>query len=311
MAVPPPTLERTVLSAPESLGSPLALLAERAGEDPETPWLFEVVNGEWEWRSWGQVADQVARGAQAVVESPTLAGASRLACTGRPTADALAVVLAIQAAGRVAVLGRGRGGASALPRVRVAAGDPVASSGVDAASAESGSEVLLPAVRSRLDRWQPRPLDLARADGGGVAADAAAAVIRPPQLAAGAAELAASLPPIAGRPILCSTPAVSPLAVQRFAAWSLLSGAAWALVDDEESFLQSMLWVRPTVAVVPGEELELVDLALADRRRRRHSRLRDCWVVGEVPADLPRLRQLGIPCVAIDRDGLPIVAADC
>ncbi|MCP4662775.1 MAG: hypothetical protein GY856_45865, partial [bacterium] len=41
-------------------------LAAHAAASPEEPWLFYRDRWDWQWRSWSQVADQVARAAQAL-----------------------------------------------------------------------------------------------------------------------------------------------------------------------------------------------------------------------------------------------------
>ena len=105
---PPPTL--------------LSTLAARAASDPEDPWLFYRRGWDWRWRSWGQVADQVARGAEALAATE-----DAVAWSPKQDPDAVALSLVAQAAG-------------SHPQTLSPSG--------------------LPECRSRLESWQPRALDL-------------------------------------------------------------------------------------------------------------------------------------------------------
>ncbi len=118
-----PTEPELFSDVPASLA---AALAARAAAFPEDPWLFHrrgdlPLAGGWHWRSWAQVADQVARGMAALGD---VRPGQKVAFADRLEPDSVAAALAIEAAG-------GR----AVP------------------SAEEDDPFDSPPVRSRLDRW--------------------------------------------------------------------------------------------------------------------------------------------------------------
>ncbi|MEE8523322.1 MAG: hypothetical protein V3T72_05270 [Thermoanaerobaculia bacterium] len=203
----------------------LAALAAKAASEPEEPWLFYRRGWDWHWRSWGQAADQVARGAEALADAEPGVGF-------RPVQDpdAVALALAIQAAGR--------------------------------ALTPTLSPTSIPECRSRLERWQPRALDL----------DAAPPVFLR-DLFREAERFDGKIPAVPDRLILCATPALAARDFQVVLAWTLRSGAAWVLEPESEAFLETVLWVRPSVVMATGAELERLAAAMAGRKHRRQSRL--------------------------------------
>jgi hypothetical protein len=243
----------------------VAALGARAAETPEEPWLFHPDGWDWRWRSWGQVADQVARGAAAVRRSPP--ELRRVGCPERLDPDAVAAVLAVVAAGRTAVPG-------------------------------GAGEVAFPACRSRLDRWRPEVLEPASPAGAVEVEDGE--TLTEVDLAAGAGSLAALLPEPLGprsgaRPILCAAPDL-PLRVRwTLLAWSVQHAAAWALEPDPDAFLGAVLWVRPTVVVAGPGDLERLAAALGERRHRRHHRLRAVVVAQEGAPGAGIWQDLGVP----------------
>ena len=82
--------------------TPLDMLFHWAAERPDTPWLFQPVNGEWQPITWGEAADQVRRMA-AALQGMGLEKGSSVAITGRNTAHWFLADLAIAMADMVSV----------------------------------------------------------------------------------------------------------------------------------------------------------------------------------------------------------------
>ncbi len=255
----------------------LAALAARAGSEPEEPWFFYRKGWDWRWRSWGQVADLVARGAAVLGRSPASAGRPdpsrpgvRVAFDGRQDPDAVAAGLAVQAAGATAVP-RSVGPLRPLEVEVLEGADPTV-------------RLRLPACRSRLERWRPQALDLDAAAAGALAVDPAGLAVSQQEVAAEAERLASRLPaPAAGRrPILCASPALDPRAFQILLAWTAGAGAAWVLEPEPEAFPATVRWARPILVVAPGRDAGPLASALGGRRQRRYRRLAAVVTVGEV-----------------------------
>ncbi len=272
----------------------LAALAARAAAQSEEPWLFYRRGWDWRWRSWGQVADQVARSAATLRRSPALAGRSgpgrpgpsrpavRGAFDGRQHPDAVAAGLAIQAVGATAVP-RSAGPLRPVEVAVLQGGDPAV-------------RLRLPICRSRLERWRPRALDLEAAPAAALAFDPASATVSQQQMDGEAERLALLLPAAVGRPILCASAALDPRALQILLAWAARTGAAWILEPDAEAFPAAARWARPTLVVATGGELEGLAAALDGGKRRRHRRLAAVVAVGE-PAGREGWEELGVPVV--------------
>ncbi len=266
----------------------LAALAERAAADGDEPWLFYRRGWDWRWRSWGQVADQVARGAATLRRSPALAARPgpgrpdpRVAFDGRQHPDALAAGLAIQAAGATAVP-RSAGPLRPLEVAALEGGNPAV-------------RLRLPICRSRLERWRPRALEL-ETPVGGLAFDPAAAAVSQQQMDGEADRLASLLPAATGRQILCASAALDPRALQVLVAWTASTGAAWILESDAEDFLAAARWARPTLVVATVGELEGLAAAFGGGKHRRYRRLEAIVAVGEVAAS-EAWQELGVPVV--------------
>lgn len=261
----------------------LAALARRASAEPEEPWLFYRRGWNWRWRSWGQVADQAVRGAEAVARSPGFEAPAdvRALFDARQDPDAVAAGLAVRAAG-----------ATAVPRT---GGRPRP---LEVALLEGGEPALrlrLPACRSRLERWEPRPLDPEGA--GGLAFGAEAPRVPPGEMSGEARRLEAVLPaPGRRRPILCASADLDPRTVQILQAWTVRAAAAWVLEPDPEDFQAAVLWSRPTLVVAGGEELERLAAALVERKHRRHHRLAAVVWIGEV-GEREVWEDLGVPVI--------------
>lgn len=241
-------------------------LADHAAATPEEPWLFARADDDWRWRSWNQVADQVARGA---AELCRLEPAVRVAGADLLHPEAVALALAVQAAGGVAV--------------PAGAGDPA---------------IVLPPVRSRLSRWTPE-LDALRHTN----PDALAFPGRTHRdLWEAASAWSARFPPPRGRPIVLASPEIGRVHRQVLLAWTLATGAAWVLEDDPIAFLPAVLRNRPTRVVAPGADLALLATALRERRHRRWHRLEAVGVTDDASAELylaDAWDALGVPVASL------------
>lgn len=263
------------MAAPQrhpSLPSLLLAPVRRHGEEPA---LFHHGASGWRWRSWLQLADQVARGALALEEC---GAAPLLTFTPCFSADDLAVDLAVQAAGR-----------TSAPRAPEAPERGAARVAVAGSATAEGVAVLLPAVRSRLERWRPAALDPLA---GEVAARGAVEVVTAagPRALGGAAlrraaEAVGSLVgPLAGRPIVALGVGLEAPAGRLAAAWGLAAGAALVLPPGPAELVPTVLWARPTVVVAAAQEVELLAAACEGRRLRRWSRLAAVLVAGATDA---------------------------
>jgi long-chain acyl-CoA synthetase len=82
--------------------NPLEMLFHWAAANPDKPWLFQPINGEWTSITWGEAADQVRRMATALREMGLQAG-DTVAISGRNTAHWFLADLAISMAGLISV----------------------------------------------------------------------------------------------------------------------------------------------------------------------------------------------------------------
>ncbi|WP_043768628.1 AMP-binding protein [Algiphilus aromaticivorans] len=82
--------------------NPLEMLFHWESTQPDTPWLFQSHNGEWQPMTWGQAADQVRRMATAL-QALGLQKGDKVAITGRNTAHWFLADLAIAMADMVSV----------------------------------------------------------------------------------------------------------------------------------------------------------------------------------------------------------------
>ena len=159
---------------------------------------------------------------------------------------------------------------------------------------EPSVRLRLPACRSRLESWEPRPL--APVAAGALAFDPAALEVSEDEIERHADALAALLPPADGRPIVCASAALDSRTMQVLQAWTLTHGAAWVLERDREDFPGAVLWSRPTLVFAGGRELDRLAAALGGRRHRRHHRLAAAVAVGGA-AGSAAWGELGVPVV--------------
>ncbi|MCI0750038.1 MAG: AMP-binding protein [Nevskiales bacterium] len=81
--------------------NPLQMLFHWAEKQPDKPYLFQAVNGQWHSYTWGQVAEQVRRMAGAL--KATLPAGSKVAISGRNTAHWFMADQAITMAGMISI----------------------------------------------------------------------------------------------------------------------------------------------------------------------------------------------------------------
>ncbi len=288
------------------------MLARRARQAPHTPWIFYRDGWDWAWRSWARVADQVARGTEALGERWP-GDKPSIGFDAGQFPDAVAAGLAIQAAGGLAVPIPGSD-ASALEGA-LAAGCAAWATTAEAYLPETPAgleRIDLPAAPSPLDRTELRPLV--------VAPDSLGAIVLPSgdqlsqadrlsqaDLAAAAERLGGPLPSPVGRPIVCVAPGLDPRVSQQIQAWILLAGAAWVLEDEPEAFAPTVLWARPTLVIASSTELAALAPRLAVRKHRRHHRIEAVAVVGEERPETDIWDDLDIPIGPLSIGPLSIV----
>ncbi len=81
--------------------NPLQMLFHWADRKPDTPYLYQAINGQWKAYTWSQVADSVRRMASAL--KATLPAGSKVAISGRNTAHWFMADQAISMAGMVSI----------------------------------------------------------------------------------------------------------------------------------------------------------------------------------------------------------------
>jgi long-chain acyl-CoA synthetase len=81
--------------------NPLQMLFHWADRKPDTPYLYQAINGQWKPYTWSHVADQVRRMASAL--KATLPAGSKVAISGRNTAHWFMADQAISMAGMVSI----------------------------------------------------------------------------------------------------------------------------------------------------------------------------------------------------------------
>lgn len=255
----------------------MGALAARALEGPEEPWLFHRPEWTWRWRSYQQVADQVARGAAGL--RTDRAAPTNLAVKVRQHPDAVANLLAIQAAGRIPLAGAGPGDeapADIETWAEVASGVPE----------EGRRSYLLPRCHDALEVWQPLDLKPAGASGAFVMVNRERRTVHTEDDLKGAAlRLEATLEDLdlatsGGRPILSTGPLLDPYHAQVVLTWCLWNAAAWVLEPAPEAFVAAVRWARPTVVMATVAEVLQLAAELGESRQVKRWRLRAVVALG-------------------------------
>lgn len=277
----------------KTLSSLPALLAARAASEPSDPWLFQRELLDWRWRPWGRVAEHAAATAGLLRDLPQ---GCRIAFDARPSADAVTLDLAIQAAGRVAVPVRGESVeavCAAAERLGCQAWLGIGPQPIAAAS--KLEPISASPVRSRLEPWakQNRP---ELPEGRGPVVLEGGREMSQEALIAAARRLGELIHPGRGRAIALAGFSLEHAEGRVFAAWTLLAGAALLLEPFPEALLPGLLWTRPTVVHGSAETLAGIARAHDDRRQRRASRLRTFLLSGDEqpePRDVEALENAG------------------
>jgi hypothetical protein len=220
-----------------------AALFRHAAERPEEPWLFRAEGWDWRWHSWGDVARRVERWAGPLAVLPA---GTRVAFSYAPRPAALALDLAIQAAGLVSVPVSG----GALP-LRIEdlvwaepAGDP-AGERPDLGKVE---RVPLPAWEdessSSFHRERQPGSALIELPEGWHDLDQEDLIAAADRVQS---EVVAAGPPVGGREILVASRPLSEPAERAILSWATIAGAALVLEPDPASFAATAAWVRPTI----------------------------------------------------------------
>ncbi len=276
-----------------SAATPLAILAERAESAGYEPWLFHRDGWDWSWRSWGRVADHVARGVEALHGASTRP--RRAGYDSRQHPDSVTVGLAIQAAGWAAVPVIGG------PRQAQAVGcDAWVSVGTSQITSDIET-IDLPPVLSPIDRTELRSLRLDATPAGTSTAAPRTQQILASDLVVSAKQLDLRLPS-GSRPIVCAAPNLRTEDARLLEVWTLVSDAAWVLEAQASAFVATVLWARPTLVWGEADELEPLAKRLRNRKHRRRSRLKAVILTGEQELT-PDLRQaLGAEILTLHGD---------
>jgi hypothetical protein len=240
-----------------------AIVLARAGQNPEEPVLFYPDGLDVRWRSWAELAEQVAGGASGL-SGLGLAPGSPVGFRWRTEPDAVAADLAIQAAGFVPV------------PVAEAAEVAAAGCGVrlllpeEPAPAEALPAVRLPVVPRHRRAAPGRAAVPAARSATGSLGTAGAALESARRLAErldrAAADVAAAVPGgrRQGREIAVASFDLRTASGRTFLAWALGTGSALFLEPDPRALPGSAAWARPTL--VAGPARSLVELGQHVRR---------------------------------------------
>lgn len=250
----------------------LTALNARLDDAPNDPWLFWRPGWRWRWRSWGEVGDQVARGAEVIRRAADSAprGWGRLVFEPRPEPDTVALGLAIRAAGfdppSVVAEAVSMGVDGDPPwDVRVEVGEEDAG---EARRDAAGAPILvLPPCRSRFERVTPqRPALVVE-----TAADTTERRASPiePAWATALLRVLEGRDGVGGRGIVAAGPELGSSTFWDLVDATAMTGAGWMLEGDPEIFPAAVAWARPTVLVARGRSLERAVEALAGRRLGR------------------------------------------
>ena len=280
------------------------MLAARAALAPEDPWLFWNGLRGFTWRSLAQVADQAARCTRAITvvdeppaepqgirapEAPESCSESRpvLGYADRLTPDQIAIDIAAQAAGRLAM-------AIPVDDARAPSLGRCAGLWLDGriGPAVPGSLIrtrrcAVPEVRSAWRSWTLDGSALEVEGGSSLIEDGSGFLrsISPAQILGLADRLDGVLPPLPDQPILFSYRPLSHPDTRALAAWSLKRGAVWVFEWHRAAWLNAFLWARPHVVCLASEDLPAFESAMRDRQTRRRSRLKAVVVAGAAGAD--------------------------
>ncbi|HVT60850.1 MAG TPA: hypothetical protein VHR45_20940 [Thermoanaerobaculia bacterium] len=286
--------------SPAGRGLPAALAAH-ARNRPEEPWLFYAEGLDWRWRSWRQLAGWVARWAAPLAALPA---GTRVGFAGAASPPALALDLAIQSCGLIAVPLARSPAPSAPPAVeawqralaarrcdvwaeRVAGmGTPGAGAGRSAAGVgpcprlvdlppEDGSSRQVGTVMASGGSALHAPL------AGGVVVDSSAGPSERSQaeLVAAAASIQDLVAAATGgaddtddktsREIVVAALPLADPAGRALLAWATVAGAAVVLEPDAARLVPTAAWARPTLFHGSAAELAALRRIVESQPGRR------------------------------------------
>jgi hypothetical protein len=255
-----------------------AVLAAGAARHPHRPWIFFPEGWDWRWRSWSWAAVRAdALAIQLAARTATLGIPSwrgRVAAAVGPPVDRLLLDLALQRLGAVVA-----GGSPTATTVPTGAASYVVTPGPDGDLAVTATGAGEPVEGG------PGAQVLVGGQGRFVAAgellEAAMVLDR---------RLAGRRPRREPVEVVVGTGELERLEERLVVAWSLVAGAALALVEPGRR-VGAALWARPTVFAGPGEEVTALARALGEhgggrwrRRRLPLGRLHGVVTWGETPA---------------------------
>lgn len=248
-----------------------AALLRRAASDPEEPWLFRSEGWDWPWQPWGEIARWTSFWAERFAALPS---GTRVAFADRPHPSAVALDLAVQAAGLMAVPVRD---AKDLEGVGCRVWADV-DSGPDP-GAPSGLE------RLRLPAWEgsgeARFPEKHPAGGVVVRREGSPVELSQPDLIALAERIQAEIPPPPRpvREILVAGPSLADITDRAVLAWATVTGAALLVSPSPESRVATAAWAR--VTVFHGAAAEIAALRTTVEKGSRFWRLRAVLQAGE------------------------------
>jgi hypothetical protein len=267
---------------PETPTSLAAALRQHAVADPESPFLFWAEGWNWRWWSWRQVAALAERWAGPLASLPP---AARVGFAGAAYPHAIALDLAVQAAGLTAVpldltAEQGEQGGETWP-------ETLAARGCVAWLGTAGGEVKLERLRDGTNTVEAEGAVAAGAAGPGPPGAEGGALVRggsgswrrvsQADLLAAAASvesvLAESARPSRSREILVAGRPLGEPAARLMAAWATAAGAALVLEPDPALRLAAVAWARPTVFYGSAAEMAALRHQVEARQGTASARL--------------------------------------
>jgi hypothetical protein len=264
---------------PETPPSLPAALRRHAAADPESPFLFWAEGWNWRWWSWREVAALAERWAAPLAGLPP---AARVGFAGAAYPQAIALDLAVQAAGLTAVPldpAAEQGGAT-WPEALAARG---CVAWVETAAGEARLERLQggPSIVEAGGALPAEPAGpgLPGAAGGALVSGESGSWRRVSQadLLAAAASVESMLAeparPSRSREVLVAGRPLGEPAARLLAAWATAAGAALVLEPDAAPRLAAVAWARPTVFYGSAAEVAALRHRVEARQGTARARL--------------------------------------
>lgn len=256
-----------------------ARLASQAGSRPELPWLFFRRDLDWRWRSHRQVADHLARGAEALKKTG-IREATALPFVG---IESLMAKMAVLAAGATFREGAEGGSGATFLTVQNA-------SWPELKPEEIGGPVFeLPAAYGNIDRYQPQTLP----DGPYGSLQEGDDMLSCAALEETSQDLATKLfAEDEDQKIVHAGARLSGQLATELVMACCEPKTVLALEPYPNATVESLLWCRPTHVVATTEEIAAFVAAFTPKAARK-SRLRRILVAGKSEAEWSA--KLGVP----------------